>query len=130
MPPLLTALPRLSSRLPTRLLTPTPLPLHRLQSTYQPPDPPLSQQQQQPSHDNSNNNNNPHGNFYKTFGRPLAKTFLIAVATYQLLYISWLKLESMEVKREKEGEMRALRGELEGLTAGTGTGKGKGFSGS
>ncbi|KAK3066642.1 hypothetical protein LTR53_016927 [Teratosphaeriaceae sp. CCFEE 6253] len=87
-------------RLPT-----SPLYKPRHQSTYQAPDPPQSQQKP-----------NPHGNFYKTFGRPLAKTFLIAVATYQVLYVSWLKLESIETKRDKEAEMRSLKVELQNLT--------------
>nr|POE63718.1 hypothetical protein CFP56_04621 [Quercus suber] len=66
----------------------------RHESTYPPPSPP-----KQP---------NPHGNFYKEFGRPTAKCFLIAVLTYQLLYISWTKLESIEIKREKTNEIREL----------------------
>ncbi|KAK5122489.1 hypothetical protein LTR85_004073 [Meristemomyces frigidus] len=78
----------------------------RSQSTYQPPSPPRAQQP------------NPHGNFYKQFGRPVAKNFLIAVLTYQVLYYSWMKLESIEVKQEKGGEMHALEGELKGLTKG------------
>jgi len=71
------------------------------QSTYQSPTPPKK---------------SAHSDFYKTFGRPLAKNFLIAVAVYQVLYYSWLKMESMEEKQEKEGEMRSLEGQLKGLT--------------
>jgi len=41
--------------------------------------------------------------FYQDFGRPIAKVFLGALFTYQVLYWSWLKLESIEVKREKNG---------------------------
>ena len=52
------------------------------------------------------------------FGRPIAKNFLIAVCTYQVLYWSWLKLESLEIKQEKEDEMRSLEGELRSLTKG------------
>jgi len=88
----------------------SPAQTFRRQSTYQAPDPPHSQQP------------NLHRNFYKTFARPLAKTFLIAVATYQVLYLSWLKLESIEVKHDKEAEMRSLKGELEGLTGKKGSG--------
>ncbi|TKA36397.1 hypothetical protein B0A54_12411 [Friedmanniomyces endolithicus] len=93
----------------------------RSQSTYQPPSPPAS-----------NKPPNPHGTFYKTFGLPLVRTLLIAVATYQVLYISWSKLESMEVTREKEAEMKGLRGELKGLVgkASAAADKGKGGSGS
>jgi len=84
------------------------VPTTRKQSTgsYQPPSSPGQQGQ-----------GNPHGDFYKTFGRPVIKNFLIAVLTYQLIYYSWKKLESIEVKREKEDEMKALEGELRGLTA-------------
>lgn len=76
----------------------------RNQSTYQPPSPP-----KQP---------NPHGNFYKEFGRPVAKCFLIAVLTYQLLYMSWTKLESMEIKQEKTHEIKELENEVRALTQG------------
>nr|POE51666.1 hypothetical protein CFP56_25873 [Quercus suber] len=76
----------------------------RNQSTYQPPSPP-----KQP---------NPHGNFYKEFARPTAKCFLIAVLTYQLLYMSWSKLESIEVKREKNDEIKELENEVKALTQG------------
>lgn len=41
--------------------------------------------------------------FYKHNGRPILKTFLIALFTYEVLYWSWLKLESIEVKHDKEG---------------------------
>lgn len=77
----------------------------RMQSTYQPPNPPKSQ-------------GNPHRNFYRHFGRPVAKNFLIAVATYQVLYWSWLKLEGMETKKRKTEEMHSLEGELRKLTKG------------
>jgi len=120
MSPLRLIRPNLSTRL-TSIPRPS-IPLHlRLQSTYQPPSPPAGTQPP-----------NPHGTFYKTFGLPLAKTFLIAVATYQVLYISWSKLESMEVTREKEAEMRGLRGELKDLVgeASTAAEKGAGGSGS
>jgi hypothetical protein len=75
----------------------------RSNSTYQPPQPPKS-------------SSNRHREFYKTFGRPIAKNFLIAVVTYQVLYWSWLKLESLEVKKEKEEEIQSLEGELKSLT--------------
>lgn len=74
----------------------------RWESTYQPPTEPRSGRDR-------------HRDFYKTFGRPLAKNFLIAVATYQILYFSWLKLESYETKREGEEEVRSVEGELRGL---------------
>lgn len=76
----------------------------RSNATYQPPEPPKG--------------SNRHREFYKTFGRPLAKNFLIAVVTYQILYISWLKLESFEVKKEKNDEISSVEGELKNLTKG------------
>jgi hypothetical protein len=79
--------------------------LRRAQSTssYRPPAPPPS---------------NPHRSFYRTFGRSLAKNFLIAVATFQVLYIGWIKLENMAVKKDKEAELRGLEKEVRELTAG------------
>jgi len=41
--------------------------------------------------------------FYRSFGRPIAKVFLGAVCTYQVVYILWTQLEIDEVKREKKG---------------------------
>lgn len=40
---------------------------------------------------------------YKTFAKPFSKVFLGAVLTYQLLYWTWLKLETDESKLEKNG---------------------------
>lgn len=42
-------------------------------------------------------------NFYKTFTRPVAKTLLLAVFTYQLAYWAWVKLEQDEIKAERRG---------------------------
>jgi hypothetical protein len=44
------------------------------------------------------------GNFYKTFTRPVAKCALIAVFVYQLAYFGWAKLETDEIKQDREGE--------------------------
>ncbi|OQO08969.1 hypothetical protein B0A48_05859 [Cryoendolithus antarcticus] len=41
--------------------------------------------------------------FYKNNGRPIFKSFLIAVATYEVIYWSWLKLESLETVQETNG---------------------------
>jgi len=41
--------------------------------------------------------------FYQSFGRPVAKVFLGALLTYQAIYWSWLKLESLEIKEDKNG---------------------------
>lgn len=83
----------------------SPVSAIRRQSTYGPPEPP----------------SNPHRSFYGTFGRPIAKNLLIALATFQILYLSWLKLESMEMKRDKESEIRSLESELKTLTEGRGS---------
>ncbi|EPS26003.1 hypothetical protein POX_c04378 [Penicillium oxalicum] len=45
---------------------------------------------------------------YKTFAKPFSKVFLGAVLTYQLLYWTWLKLETDESKLEKNEEMSSL----------------------
>ena len=76
---------------------------HRSNSSYQPPDPPKA-------------SSNRHGAWYKTFGRPVAKSFLIALCTYQILYLGWLKLESLELKKDKDEEVKSLEGELRSLT--------------
>ncbi|KAF4555313.1 Hypothetical protein D9617_2g052690 [Elsinoe fawcettii] len=75
----------------------------RMNGTYQPPTPP-------PSKDN------PHRNFWKSFGRPIAKVFLMAMATYQITYFTWLKLESVEERFDKDGEIRRLEAQLHDLT--------------
>lgn len=43
-------------------------------------------------------------NFYKTFTRPVAKVLLVAVLTYQLVYWSWMKLETDEIRAETAGQ--------------------------
>lgn len=73
-------------------------------TTYQPPSPRTNEPTPKKP--------NPHGLWYRTFGRPVAKNFLIALFTYQVLYWGWLKMESVEVKKEKESEVRGLEGEL------------------
>ena len=42
--------------------------------------------------------------FYKTFTRPVAKVLLIAVFTYQLIYWSWVKLDTEETKAQADGK--------------------------
>ena len=79
--------------------------IRRPQSTYQAPTPPRSQKEP-----------NPHRDFYKQFGRPVVKNFLVAVMTYQVLYYSWMYLESVEVQEQKGAEIKALEGEIKGLT--------------
>lgn len=48
--------------------------------------------------------------FYKTFTRPVAKVLLMAVLTYQLVYWSWLKLETDEIRAETDGEFWTVMG--------------------
>lgn len=73
---------------------------------------------QAPKPTNSNIPSNPHRSFYRTFGRPIVKNFLIAILTYQVIYYSWMKLDSLDVKKTKTEELRALEGEVRALTRG------------
>ncbi|KAI1076254.1 hypothetical protein F5B20DRAFT_556178 [Whalleya microplaca] len=45
----------------------------------------------------------PQAQFYKTFGRPIAKVFLLAIFTYQLAYYLWVRLEHYEIKSQVQG---------------------------
>lgn len=51
----------------------------------------------------------PQSQFYKTFTRPVAKVLLMALLTYQLIYWSWLKLETDEIRAERDGESSRCR---------------------
>ncbi|KAL1305530.1 hypothetical protein AAFC00_007141 [Neodothiora populina] len=73
--------------------------------SYQSPTPPSSPPPPPPA-------SNPHRDFYKSFGRPIAKVFLMAWATYQITYWTWSKLDFMEQQGEKEEELRRLESEL------------------
>ncbi|KAH0159145.1 hypothetical protein KCU67_g7252, partial [Aureobasidium melanogenum] len=57
--------------------------------------------------------------FYKSFGRPIAKVFLMALFTYQVLHYAWLRLESMEEKEEKTTELQGLEAQLRDMTKST-----------
>jgi hypothetical protein len=46
------------------------------------------------------------GTFYRSFGSPIFKCFLMALFTYQVVYWGWMKLESIEEKVGKDGESR------------------------
>jgi hypothetical protein len=50
--------------------------------------------------------------FYKTFSYPVLKCFLGALFTYQLAYYLWFKLEVVEEKALKDGEVATLKMEL------------------
>ncbi|KAF7713901.1 Uncharacterized protein PECH_006757 [Penicillium ucsense] len=54
---------------------------------------------------------------YKTFAKPFSKVFLGAVLTYQLIYWTWLKLETDESMLEKNEEMTALEQKARELAA-------------
>lgn len=69
----------------------------------------------QPPTPTSTEGRNLHRTFYSSFGAPILKVFLGAVFTYQLLYWSWLKLESLELKKEKDDEVKGLEEQLRGL---------------
>ncbi|USW57825.1 hypothetical protein Slin15195_G111440 [Septoria linicola] len=68
---------------------------------------------------------NPHRQVYKQggMGRAVAYNFLVAMVTFQVLYWSWLKLESIETKQEKQTELDTLQTEVETLTGFKGKGK-------
>ncbi|KAL1854744.1 hypothetical protein Plec18170_004835 [Paecilomyces lecythidis] len=51
------------------------------------------------------------------FGRPFAKVFLGAILTYQILYWTWLKLETDESKLEKNGEIANLENKARELVS-------------
>ncbi|KAK1766088.1 hypothetical protein QBC33DRAFT_541780 [Phialemonium atrogriseum] len=55
--------------------------------------------------------------FYKTFTRPVAKTLLLAVFTYQLAYWAWVKLEQDEIKAERREEISQLEAQVQSLQA-------------
>ena len=43
--------------------------------------------------------------FYRDFGRPIGKVFLISVFTYQVSYYAWSKLDMLEEKRIKTSKI-------------------------
>ncbi|KAF2259826.1 hypothetical protein CC78DRAFT_620713 [Lojkania enalia] len=51
-------------------------------------------------------------NFYRSFGSPILKTFLGALFTYQVIYWGWLKLEMLDIQREKNDEIKQLQREV------------------
>ncbi|BCR90805.1 uncharacterized protein ACHE_60691A [Aspergillus chevalieri] len=53
---------------------------------------------------------------YKTFVSPFAKVFLGAIFTYQVIYWTWLKLETDEIKVEKT-KVAALEKKARELTS-------------
>ncbi|SPO00721.1 uncharacterized protein DNG_03469 [Cephalotrichum gorgonifer] len=63
----------------------------------------------------------PHGSFYKSFGRPITKVLLIAMLTYQLIYLGWVKLEVDETKAIRNAEIRELEDKVKELQGKTGS---------
>jgi len=74
---------------------------------YQPPNKPEGKSQTE---------RNAHRAFYSSFGSPILKAFLGALFTYQLIYWGWMKLESLDIKHEKNAEISKLETELKTLT--------------
>ncbi|KAJ5358633.1 uncharacterized protein N7496_011046 [Penicillium cataractarum] len=54
---------------------------------------------------------------YKTFAGAFGKVFLGAVLTYQIIYWTWLKLETDESRLEKNEEMASLEKKARELAA-------------
>ncbi|KFH46266.1 hypothetical protein ACRE_029370 [Hapsidospora chrysogenum ATCC 11550] len=61
----------------------------------------------------SDKSNNPTSQFYKTFTRPVAKVLLMAVLTYQLIYWSWVKLETDEIRAERDATIADLEAKVD-----------------
>lgn len=53
---------------------------------------------------------------YWAFARPFGKVFLGAVLTYQIIYWTWLKLETDETKFEKNGKLSIFIDEVAELS--------------
>lgn len=54
----------------------------------------------------------PTSRFYKTFTRPIAKTLVIAVFTYQFFYWGWVKLEMDEHQQKTDAEIADLEAKV------------------
>ncbi|KAJ5246999.1 hypothetical protein N7468_001982 [Penicillium chermesinum] len=54
---------------------------------------------------------------YRSFAGPFSKVFLGAVLTYQVIYWTWMKLETDEEKLEKNTEVAALEKQARELAA-------------
>ncbi|KAF2112368.1 hypothetical protein BDV96DRAFT_580603 [Lophiotrema nucula] len=105
--PLLLRASRQTSRIPARTLGI----LRRKYATEHPPPPPPPSRPRPESKGLA-------ANFYRSFGSPILKTFLGALFTYQVLYWSWLKLEAVEEKYDKENEISGLETQLKSLKDG------------
>ncbi|KAJ5286857.1 hypothetical protein N7478_002543 [Penicillium angulare] len=54
---------------------------------------------------------------YGAFARPFGKVFLGAVLTYQIIYWTWVKLETDDTKLEKNGQLASLEKKARELAA-------------
>ncbi|KAI1776075.1 hypothetical protein F4818DRAFT_440448 [Hypoxylon cercidicola] len=53
--------------------------------------------------------------FFRTFGRPIAKVFLLAIFTYQVAYYFWVRAEQDEIRSEMRATISALEARIEQL---------------
>ncbi|KAI0167097.1 hypothetical protein GGR52DRAFT_88042 [Hypoxylon sp. FL1284] len=53
--------------------------------------------------------------FFKTFGRPMVKVFLLAVFVYQLAYFFWKRADHEDVKSDMRATISALEKRIEEL---------------
>jgi hypothetical protein len=95
-------------RAPACCFSQSPLPFSKPLSTTRPTrvsklDPPLT---------------NPHRAYYRTHGRALFKCLTLAFLTYQIVYWTWLTLETEEIKDKKNREIKGLEGEVRLLDEG------------
>ncbi|KAM5342697.1 hypothetical protein ACJ41O_013663 [Fusarium nematophilum] len=63
--------------------------------------------------------------FYRSFTRPIAKTLLLAVFSYQLAYWTWVKLETDEVRAERDATIAKLEETVKEYDAATKAKEGK-----
>ncbi|KAJ5658118.1 uncharacterized protein N7484_001767 [Penicillium longicatenatum] len=54
---------------------------------------------------------------YGAFARPFGKVFLGAVLTYQIIYWSWMKLETDDIKLQKNEQLSGLEKKARELAA-------------
>jgi hypothetical protein len=59
-----------------------------------------------------------HTMFYKTFGRPVFKVFLMAMFTYQMLYLAWVRLEHGEEREQRQAEIDRLEEQVQAAQQG------------
>ncbi|KAH7008044.1 hypothetical protein EDB80DRAFT_715269 [Ilyonectria destructans] len=65
---------------------------------------------------------NPTALFYRQFTRPVAKTLLLAVFTYQFAYWAWAKAEADEIRADRDATIAGLEAtvnEYQAKTKGT-----------